>query len=408
MVRRGRRSRPEKCTDEAIRASEQPPTVLYAVTVATSAYVALRGQLGTLRKEGYRVVLLCSPDPGLLAFAAAEGVEVFPIGMTRGLASPRDLLALVKTLRVIVRVRPTVVNMATPKASLVVGLAACLARVPVRIYSLWGLRLEGERAGSHRFRLLWLAERLTSASATVVLCASEGLRARAVALRLVRAQEARVLGRGSTNGVDIDRFHPPTEAERCAARAMIKAGTNDIVVGFIGRLVADKGVEVLLDAFEQVHSCLPARLLVVGDYDDADELPAAVRARLESHPYIQVTGLQADTASWYTAMDVVVLPSKREGLSNVLLEAAACGLPVITSDATGCPDAIEDGRTGIVVAQHDAARLAREILAFGRNPERRRAMGTDGRAFVERNYTQALVWSQIIGFYRELRGTFSP
>lgn len=355
-----------------------------------------------LRERGYRVVIVCSPDPGLRAFAESEDVEAVELPMGRGLLSLQDLQSMLSAFRLIRRVRPMLVNVATPKASFVIGLAARLAGVPVRIYSLWGLRLEGEREGSLRFWMLWMAERAVCASATVVLCAGQGVRARAVAMRLASSSKTCVLGQGSTNGVDTVRFSPPMEAERHRVRASIEAGPNDLVVGFVGRIVVDKGVDVLLDAIEQIRKHSSVILLMVGCYEDHDPLPTPLRARLESDPLVRITGLQADTSPWYAAMDVVVLPSRREGLPNVLLEAASCGLPTITSDATGCGDAIDDGRTGVVVPQRDAEGLSCAILAMAADVERRVAMGAAGRAWVQQHFNQNLVWERIADFYDQL------
>ncbi|MEJ3652824.1 glycosyltransferase family 4 protein [Actinomycetes bacterium KLBMP 9759] len=392
-------------------APDAPPVVVYAVTVARSAVVLLRGQLAAMRAQGYRVVVICSPEDGidLDGFAAAQGVEVVPLPMTRGLASPADVRSLVAAVRVLRRLRPSIVNASTPKAGLVVGLAARLAGVPVRIYSLWGLRLEGERPGSLRYRLLHAAERVTCALSTTVLCASGSLRDRAVELRLVDEDRTRVLGRGSTNGIDLDRYRPATPDEIAAAKVGAGFPQEAFVVGFVGRLVADKGIGALLVAFETLAHDVDARLLLVGDLDAADPLPAELDRRIRADPRIHVTGAVPDPARWYPAMDVFVLPSRREGLPNVLLEAAACALPTVTTTATGCPDAVggeraEDGRTGIVVGVDDADALGNALVGLAGQPGERRRLGVAGRAFVERHFAQDVVWDRVAGLYRELRG----
>lgn len=385
--------------------AEHGPLILYAVTVAPSAYVLLRGQLRMVRDQGYRVAVVCSPDPALEEFGRTEGVDVFGIEMTRGLFSRADATAVVKVVALLRRLRPVAVNVATPKAALVVGLAARLARVPVRIYSLWGLRVEGEVPGSPRHRLLRMAERVTASSSTYVLCASASMRLRAIELGVVAPSRAHVLGRGSTNGVDVDRFRPPSPEERTAARERAGVPRDQVVIGIVARLVTDKGVEVLMDALAKVRMERDVVLLVVGAYDDADPLPEPVRRRIESDPAVVITGYQTDTAPWYAAMDVMVLPSKREGLPNVLLEAAACGLPTVTSNATGCPDAIEDGVTGVVVPQDDSERLAGALLTLSADAELRARMGAAGRTMVVQHFAQPVVWSAISDLYRTVVGS---
>ncbi|OLT14216.1 hypothetical protein BJF78_19630 [Pseudonocardia sp. CNS-139] len=376
-------------------------TVLYAVTVATSAIVLLRGQLATLREHGWDVALVSSPDERLPAFAADQGVRLFPVPMTRGLLSLADLRAIVAAVRILRSVRPAVVNASTPKAALVFGVAGVLARVPVRVYSLWGLRLEGERRGSLRFRVLWLAERVTAMAATTVLCASGSLRDRAIGLGLTTPARSRVLGRGSTNGVDLERFRPPGPGEADGVRRDLGFPPGELVVGFVGRLVADKGVGALLDAFTEVAAEAPTRLLLVGDVDDADPLPPDVLARVRADPRIVLTGV-VDPARYYPAMDVFVLPSRREGLPNVALEAAATGVPVVTTRATGCPDAVVEDVTGLLVDVDDADGLAEALRTLRADPDLRARMGAAGRAFVAEHFAEALVWERVEGCYRDL------
>lgn len=385
--------------EESPTPTGERPVVVYAVTVATSAYVLLRGQLEAVRDLGFRVVLMCSPDERLAAFAAERDVEVVPLPMTRGLLAPADLRSLVRAVVALRRLRPVLTNVSTPKAALVVGIAAWLARVPVRVYSLWGLRLEGERPGTWRYRLLHAAERCTAAVATEVLCAGASLRARAVALGVVGAR-ARVLGHGSTNGVDLDRFRPPGPGEAAAARQRLGLPPDAFVVGFVGRIVRDKGVEALLEAFDDVARDQTARLLLVGAADGTDPLPPAVEQRLRADERVVVTGV-VDPAPHYHAMDVFVLPSRREGLPNVSLEAGACGLPVVTTTATGCPDAVDPGRSALVVGVDDAAALGAALRTLT-DVARRAEMGRRGREFVAARFAEKDVWAGITQFYREL------
>jgi glycosyltransferase involved in cell wall biosynthesis len=375
-------------------------TVVYAVTVATSAIVLLRGQLAALRARGMEVVLACSPDDRLAQFAAEQGVRLFPVPMSRGLLSVADARAVVSAVRILRTVRPSILNISTPKAALVFGIAGALTRVPIRIYSLWGLRLEGERAGSLRFRVLWLAERVTAAGATVVLCASASLRDRAIALSITSAARSRVLGHGSTNGVDLTRFRRADPDEARAARRRLGFESDELVLGFVGRLVADKGVVALLDAYEKLAAERPTRLLLVGDVDDADPLPEETIARIRHDDRIVLTGV-TDPAPYYAAMDVFVLPSRREGLPNVVLEASAAALPVVTTRATGCPDAVVEGTTGLLVEPDDADGLVAALRALG-DADLRARMGVAGRRFVEGHFDEAVVWDRITQFYDEL------
>jgi glycosyltransferase involved in cell wall biosynthesis/O-antigen/teichoic acid export membrane protein len=388
------RVRPEP----AAQHGERAPALVYAVTIGLSARRNLRGQLGHLRACGYRVILMCTADEETRAYADREGIELIPLHLKRGFLAVRDVWAFLRAVRVLHRVRPALVCAATPKAGFVVGLAGLVSRVPARVYNLRGLRLEGERPGSWRYHLLRLAEYVTCRAAHVVLLPSESVRGRAISLGIVRPHKTRVLGRGSTNGVDLTRFRPVTPQARRTARGRGSLSPDAVVFGFVGRIVYDKGIDTLVDAFRALPGRVDAELLLVGDFEDAYPLPEWLGAGIRDDPRIHLTGDVDDTVRWYAAMDVLVLPSRREGLANVLLEAAATGLPSITTDVTGCRDATRHEVTGLVVPAGDAARLADAMTALAEDPCRRERMGAAGRRFVERHFDRAVVWSNTAEF----------
>ena len=194
-------------------AAEARPHVLYLVTSALTARVLLRGQLAHLRGAGYRVSLVCAPGPGLDQVAEREGVDVYPLPMQREIAPFSDLVSLFRLWRRIRSLEPDLVNAGTPKAALLGMVTSRLAGVRRRVYLLRGLRLE-TTTGARR-RLLGLVERVTAGCSTRVLAVSPSLAARYLELGLAPAEKVSVLGGGSSNGVDIDRF----ERTRWLARA---------------------------------------------------------------------------------------------------------------------------------------------------------------------------------------------
>lgn len=242
-----------------------------------------------------------------------------------------------------------------------------------------------------------MAERLAAACAHVVLCNSESLRARAIALRVAPREKLHVLGDGSSGGVDVERFSPgPSEL-----REQLGFSREHFVVGFVGRLTRDKGVPELFEAFQMILRTEPAvRLLLVGWFDEAeDALAMAVRASIESHPQIHLTGFVQDTAPYYRAMDVMVLPTRREGFPNVVLEAAATGVPVITTDATGSRDSVLPDVTGLLIAPGDPAAISKAVLRLLRDSERRHHMGGAARPWVMKHYVDQHVLGALVGFY---------
>ena len=380
--------------------TSEPPTILVGVTHPQTCLV-LSARLRALRKAGFRVLLVSSPGELLDRTAARENVEGIAIPMRRGIAPLADLVALVRLWRLIVRRRPYLVEFSTPKAGLLGTVAAKLRGVPRRIYMLRGLKLETS-AGFKR-RILLVAERLASACAHVVLCNSESLCAEALALGVAPAGKLRVLGEGSSNGVDTERFSPgPTDV-----RKRLGIPHDAPVVGFVGRLTRDKGLPELVRAFDSILSAEPsARLLLVGWFDAAeDALDKDLRARILSHPNTHCTGFVSDTAPYYRAMDVLVLPTWREGFPNVVLEAGATGIPVMTTACTGARDAVVPEVTGLLIPPGYPDAICEAVLKLIRDPERRRRMGKAARAWVLEHYLQARVLSMTAEYYRSLLET---
>jgi glycosyltransferase involved in cell wall biosynthesis len=323
---------------------EQQPTILIGVTHSQTCLV-LGARLRALRAAGFRVLLVSSPGDLLWQTARHEHVEPIAIPMRRGVAPLADLLALLRLWRLLGVRKPDLVEFSTPKAGLLGALAAWLHGVPRRVYMLRGLKLETS-TGFKRLVLV-AAERLTCACSHAVLCNSESLRSMALALKLAPASKLSLLGEGSSNGVDVEHFFPgPT-----SVRDRFSIPHEAPVVGFVGRLTRDKGLPELMHAFDLILRAKPsAHLLLVGWFDGAeDALDSKLRARIESRSNVHCTGLVADTAPYYRAMDVLVLPTWREGFPNVVLEAAASGIPVVTSECTGARDSVVPEVTGLVI-----------------------------------------------------------
>jgi glycosyltransferase involved in cell wall biosynthesis len=360
----------------------------------------LAGRLRALRSAGFRVTLICSPGDLLFQTAAAASVEACPVPIARSIAPIADLLSLCRLWRVLSRIRPEIVEFSTPKAGLLGMLASWLARVPHRIYLLRGLKLE-TASGIKRWILL-AAEKLAAYCAHSILCTSESLRAEAIKLRIARPEKMKVLGDGSSSGVDLFRFAPGKSQIRTSLGIPAKAP----VVGFVGRLTRDKGVPELIKAFKGLLRTLPdAYLLLVGWFDAAeDALDGLLIAEIAAHSRIRVTGMAADTAPYYKAMDLLVLPTRREGFPNVILEAAASGLPVITTFATGSRDAVIPEVTGLLIPPGYPEAIEEAIKGLLRDADRRAMMGSAARAWVREHFSTEKVLKENIEFYQGLLG----
>lgn len=387
-------SKPETL-DLSHRNSLNSPHILVGVTSPQTCLV-LRGRLRTMREAGFRVSLLSAPGELLNDTARGEQVEAFPVPMKRGISPIADAVALFRIWRLLRRLRPDIVEFSTPKAGLLGSLAAQLCRIPARVYFLRGLKLE--TASGLKQTLLLMMEHISAASASAVLCNSRSLRRKALALHIGSASKLILLGKGSSNGVDLERFRPGSSR----IRKHLGIPDDAPVIGFAGRLTKDKGLPELLEAFAVVLRAKPsARLLLVGWFDAAeDALGVALRERIEGHPNIICTGFVADTAPYYRAMDLMVLPSLREGFPNVVLEAAATGIPVISTLCTGSRDAVVSEVTGLLIPPGQPQAISEAVLRLLRDPTRRLEMGNAARNWVVGNYENKRVLALVIDFYR--------
>ncbi|HUV68546.1 MAG TPA: glycosyltransferase [Terracidiphilus sp.] len=377
-------------------AAKRPLIVLGVTDPITS--LVLRGRLRALREAGFRVALVSNPGQLLERTAASEGVEAIAIPMRRGIAPIADVVSLFRLWRLLRRLKPELVEFSTPKAGLLGTLAAKLCGVQRRIYMLRGLKLE-TTTGFKR-RVLLAAERMAAACAQMVICNSESLRAEAIALGVAAEAKMLVLGAGSSNGVDMERFSPGTSN----VRGRYGLGPDARVIGFVGRLTRDKGVPELIEAFDAILRVEPrAHLLLVGWFDASEDLLGQdMRGRIEEHPQIHLTGFVEATAEYYRAMDVMVLPTWREGFPNVVLEAASTGIPVVTTLSTGSRDSVVPEVTGLLIPPGYPEAISEAVVKLLRDPERRMRMGRAARAWVLEHYVEERVLGLTAAYYTGL------
>ncbi len=374
------------------------PGLQIVTTVPQSLYTLLAGQPRQLSRF-FDVTLIASPGTALDAAGDREGVRTHGVPMTRTITPAADLLALGRLYRWFRRERPQIVQSYTPKAGLLAMTAAWLARVPVRVHGIVGMPLM-EARGLQRY-VLALTERTTYAMATHLICNSTGLRSW-VEENLAPRRTITVVGEGSINGVETDRFTPASEEARLEARRLLGIDDEATVYVFLGRLVHAKGVEELLqsfDALRQAHDHL--MLLIVGDQEKAlDPLSASAVDRLSADAGVIQIGWRDDVRPILAAADVCVLPSHREGLPNILLEAAASGLPAVASDINGCNEVVEHGRTGILVPAKDVQALYGGLVTL-LDPATRRSMGEAARERIITRYEHEAFCRALVAYYTE-------
>lgn len=381
--------------------SVERPTIVFGVTIDYQLRYH-EGLYQRLADAGWNVHLVAGDGPIGRSLAHHPGVTAHVLEMARAPSPAADLRGLKAWRQLIRRLRPDVVVVGTPKAGLLGGIAARLTRVPARIYELHGLRLESA-TGPLRV-LLRVMERVSCAASTRVIAVGLSLRDRALAEHLVAPSKIDVLGAGSPNGVEIDRFDRARRDE--GARASLRAGMGipdeAQVVTFVGRLTADKGLAVLTEAMGEVEQETSAWLMVIGGVDDDSGVAGELRLR-ESLPRLALTGEVDDVAPYLAISDVLCLPSRREGLPTVILEAFAAGVPVVATQATGIVDLVADSETGRLVPIDDAPALRGALLATLRDPESSNRMAGAASRLVSEKFARESVQTAWVDTVERMR-----
>jgi lipopolysaccharide/colanic/teichoic acid biosynthesis glycosyltransferase/glycosyltransferase involved in cell wall biosynthesis len=384
--------------------------LLRVTTVPISLKILLAGQLDYFKSHKKYDVLAVSADGPEVVQQMIGGVNHQVVPMTRKITPIQDLICLLQLVVIIRDFQPDIIHTHTPKAGLLGMLAGWITRVPVRMHTVAGLPLM-EKTGLLK-KLLIAIEKLTYACATHVFPNSRGLKD-FITHHISKSKKVRVLGHGSSNGIDTQYFRrrdaKMTEAEAIRRKYNIKPG--DVVFCFVGRVVKDKGISELVHAFEICRDRLPPDrkffLLVVGPLEqDLDPIEKNDLEFLTEDEHVILAGYQIDVRPWIMAADVFVFPSYREGFPNVVMQACCLEVPCIVTDINGCNEIIRHNETGLVVPPKDPEALAHAMITMTREPAMRKQMALAARHFVTANYDQRYVWDMLHKEY-ETAGTLS-
>jgi len=377
---------------------------MYIVTDPMTVNIYLKPQFKALVNHKWQVSVICGGNKALLSDRQEElnGVTVYHIPMRREIDPIGDTIALVRLLILLLRLRPVVVNAGTPKAGLIGMIASRLARIPVRIYQLHGLRLE--TATGWKRRLFLVTERTACRCAQRVLCVSDSLKNKVLQLGICEPHKLAVLGSGSCTGVAFADYLPTPDrlAAAAALRDSLQIPSEAPVVGFIGRLTKDKGIVELLEAFslicERLHG---AYLLLVGPFEDGDPIPQGARQKIVESPNIRHVDWVDDPRPYLHLMNVFALPTYREGLPGVLLEATATGTPIVATRATGVVDVVVNEWTGLLSPIGDARSLAHNALRVLLDPGLGRKLSRRALHKIEAEFSRDQVLQDLELFYRK-------
>ena len=373
--------------------------IIRTSTVSTSLNTFCRGTLRRLAQT-YDVVAVSTPDDELHEMAQREGVRVVGVAMRRPISPLHDLRSLLRLIRVFRRERPDMVHSITPKAGLLSMIAAWVCRVPVRLHTFTGLVFP--TATGLKKKILMLTDRITCACATHIVPEGEGVKNDLINYGITR-KPLHVLGYGNVRGVDMQHYNRTPEV-MAAAQPIMRSEVFTFV--FVGRVVRDKGINELVQAFARLHAHEPAtRLILVGRFEDnLDPVSPQTRQTIEQNDSIEAVGSQADVRPWLAASDALVFPSYREGFPNVVLEAGAMGLPSIVTDINGSREIIVEGKNGVIVPPRDADALYAAMMRFVQQPRQVAEMAANAREMIASRFEKSFVEQCLIDYYKEILG----
>lgn len=370
-------------------------------TVPVSMNVLLKHQLRFMASY-FEVVAVSSPGRELEEVAKREGVRTVAMKMARSVEPLRDLISLWHLFLLMRKEKPDIVHTHTPKAGLLGMLAARLAGVKIRMHTVAGLPLL-EKRGPYRLVLEWM-ERLTASCATRVYPNSGRLRAIMMEKKYCTNRKLRLLGNGSSNGIDSSFFQKNNGLEIQAGKFRKERGwlPHHFVYVFAGRIVKDKGVEELVDAFTTIHDRYhDTRLMLIGPFEESlDPLSASTKNRIMQHEAISHVDFQEDIRPWLLMGQALVFPSYREGFPNVPMQAGCLELPAIVTDINGCNEIIEHGKNGLIVPPKNSMALREAMEQLFTDHLLYQQLRRNARPGIVGRFDQQNLWHQLLQEYK--------
>ncbi len=337
--------------------------------------------MNELKNNGWDISV-ASSDSGYREKIQQQGYQVYNIDFVRNLSLYKNLKAFIQLIKLFKQQKPDYIHVHTPIAAVLARIAAHITKVPHVIYTLHGLNMEAP--------YLQIEKYVCGHFTDYIFTVNEEDRIYLIENEFINPHKIKNL---NSVGVDINEFNPKNIDE--VQKENLKKELNlksKPVIGFVGRLVAEKGIDELTDAFIQVKKDIDCQLLLIGSSDLGEREQKTIKTIKQK---IKQAGLQKDVifagqrddiALCLSLMDIFVLPSHREGMAVSPLEAMSMELPVITTNIRGCREEVTF-ETGIIIPEGDVNELTKAIKKLLSNPEKSKAMGVAGRKFVSKFFS---------------------
>jgi len=308
---------------------------------------------------------------------------------------------LINLILIIRKEKFDIVHTHTPKASFLGQIAAKLSGTPIIIRTLHGFYFH-EYSKPFVRRILIVLETIAGRYSNLILSQNQEDIQTAIEEGICRPDQIRYLG----NGIDLERFNPLLIKipEQKKISKEISLDINKKVVGFVGRLVAEKGVRELIQAAIMVKEVIvDVQFLFVGpvDFEKKDVINPEIAEEYGISDNCIFTGHQENMPSIYSLMDVLVLPSHREGYPRSVMEASAMKIPSIVTDIRGCREVIDEGENGLIIPLMDVDKLAEAIIYLLTHQSIAEKMGEVGRKIAEERFDEKNIFVKVVKSYQE-------
>lgn len=373
--------------------------IVQGVTSSLSV-LFIKDQVDFIRKNGYELKVVCNND----FQSPHEGIDTEHIPFEREISFVKDVSALYKLIKYLNREKPDIIHFSTPKAGLLGMVAGFVNRIQTRIYMIRGLRMETTKG--IKKMVLYMTERIACTFSTHVIVISDSMEREVLKMNIVRKDKIFRIGKGSSNGINLDKFNPENiNNERLRnLKDKLQIQDKDFIIGYVGRLTKDKGINELVEAFEElsvIHSNI--KLLLIGDFEVSDAIDEENIQKIHDYENIIYCEFTDGLDYYYCLMDLFALPTYREGFSNVSIEAQAMNVPVVTFNSTGARDTVDEGRTGLVTMGNDKNSLKKALNYLITDYEKRHEMSQVSRKFIVDNFDRKMMQQQLLEFYDSLR-----
>ena len=377
--------------------------IIRVSTIPGSLWALLKGQLRFMNNH-YEVIGISSNTIDFSRINQNEGIRTISVNMTRSITPLKDLKGLYELYQIFKKEKPFIVHTHTPKAGTLGMLAARLAGVPHRLHTVAGLPLL-ETTGLKR-QLLNKVEKLTYNSATLILPNSFALKEIIIDEKFCAKEKLKVIANGSSNGIDTEHYDLKKVSKESVdeIREQLDIHPKDIVFLFIGRIVKDKGINELIEAFNEIseaHSNV--QLILVGYKEqDLDPLSSLTELLLSQNDKIHEVGNIEDIRPYVALSNILTFPSYREGFPNVVLQASCMEKPCIVTDINGCNEIITDNFNGLIIPVKDSIALKIAMLELYNNPNKTRDLAKNARPNIIYKYKRDLIWNELLDLYNNL------